>query len=84
MKAKEIYKLIENDLKTGASGDLSNYDFGLTENEITQKYKEDKSESYFTKNIMPYLEKLRIQGRKVKKFNDRQQGKDVFKWQYLG
>ena len=84
LKAKEIYKQIENELKEGGEGDKNNFDFGLTENEIAQKYRKDKSESHFIQNIMPHLEKLRVKGRKIKKFNDRQQGKDVFKWQYLG
>lgn len=83
-RAKEIYRQIEYDLKTASKSADFNVEYGLTENDIVEKYRNNKSESYFKKHILPFIESFRHQGRKIKRFHDRQFGRDIVKWQYMG
>lgn len=83
-RAKEIYRQIEDELKAASKSADFNVDYGLTENDIVDKYKSNKSESYFKQHVLPFVESFRHQGRKIKRFHDRQFGRDIVKWQYLG
>jgi hypothetical protein len=83
-KAYEIYSEIEKELKSSTKGDDFNLESGFTENEIVDKYKSGFSEKYFKSYILPLIDNFRKSGKKVKKFNERQHGKDVVKWQFIG
>jgi len=78
-KAKSIYRQLEKELKHLEAND--DYSHGVSENDIIDGYRENMSEDGFKKYIMPYLENFRVQGKKIKKFMDKQQGKDIVKWQ---
>jgi len=82
--AKSIYQEIVDQLKSGNVETDHDIDYGISENDIVDKYKKRHSEGYFGKHIMPYLDNFRKKGGKVKKFNERQHGRDIVKWQYVG
>lgn len=82
LRAREIYKELEDELREG--GDPTSLASGMTEKDIMARFKKNKTESAFEKHIFPYLEAYRIKGRKIKKFSERQHGRDVVKWQYIG
>lgn len=82
--AWSIYQKIEEELRTATSSGQLGYNEGLNESEIIQRYREGKSETYFKKNIMPYIENYRKSGRKLTKFIDTRNARDITLWQYKG
>eukprot|EP00345_Euplotes_harpa_P004986 CAMPEP_0168328778 /NCGR_PEP_ID=MMETSP0213-20121227/6708_1 /TAXON_ID=151035 /ORGANISM="Euplotes harpa, Strain FSP1.4" /LENGTH=68 /DNA_ID=CAMNT_0008331963 /DNA_START=392 /DNA_END=594 /DNA_ORIENTATION=+ len=61
-KAKSIYEQIEDNLKIEKNTQKDDLNSGYSETEIIEKFKNNKSEGYFTKNILPYLEAFRVKG----------------------
>ena len=82
-KARGIYKQIEKDLKEQSEAyESDNYEIGMTVPDIIKKYRKNKSEANFEKNILPHLENYRRGGKKIVVFSKTVNARQVDLWQY--
>jgi hypothetical protein len=84
LTARSIYHKIEDELRDGTFSGVMGYNDGIKESDIIQRYKQSRSDKYFKKNIMPYIENYRKSGKKLTKFIDTKNARDITIWQYKG